>query len=69
MASIKNEIKYALYILTLGISLTVYAHQNFATKTEVRETRDIIKTEVKDLKRTLRIIDKRIYEIHKFLKP
>lgn len=54
----KNEIRYALYILTLGVSLTVYAHQSFATKDEV-----------KDIKDTLKIMDGRIYDIHKFIVP
>lgn len=35
----KDEIKYALLILGLGMSLVVYAHNTFATKTVV-ETMD-----------------------------
>lgn len=50
---IRSEIKYGLYIIALGISLTVYAHQNFATKEEV-----------KDLKQVLNKIDQRVYDIH-----
>lgn len=31
----KNEIKYAVYMIALGMSLVVYAHATFATKSTV----------------------------------
>lgn len=48
----KNEIKYAIYMLGLGATLLAYAHANFATKSVVEANTD-------------RIIemDKRIYDI------
>jgi len=54
----KSEIRYALFILALGVSLTVYAHQTFATKSEVM-----------DIKGTLKTIDNRIYDLHRYLMP
>lgn len=55
---LKSEIKAFLYYFTLGACLTIYAHQNFSTKEELKDIKEDIKT-----------IDKRVYEIHKFLKP
>jgi len=49
----KNELKYVLYLITLGASLVSYAHFTFATKYEVRNIREILKT-----------IDQRVYDIH-----
>lgn len=33
----KNEIKYAIYLMGLGLSLVAYAHSQFATRTTVEE--------------------------------
>jgi len=48
----KNEIKYALYMLGLGMTLVAYAHSQFATKStvEVMDQRiyDIWKTVYKE---------------------
>lgn len=33
----RNEIKYAVYMIALGASLVVYAHANFASKSTVEE--------------------------------
>jgi bacteriorhodopsin len=39
----KNEIKYALYLIALGFSLVAYAHLNFATKDSVSEMKQDIR--------------------------
>jgi len=48
----KNELKYALYMLGLGMTLVAYAHSQFATKStvEVMDQRiyDIWKTVYKE---------------------
>jgi len=49
----RNEIKYVLYLVGLGASLVAYAHVTFATKSEVENIRDILRT-----------IDQRVYDIH-----
>ena len=33
----KDEIKYAIYMIVLGASLVVYAHANFASKSTVEK--------------------------------
>ena len=35
-----KDIKYALYLLGLGMALVAYAHANFATKGEIREGKE-----------------------------
>ena len=35
-----KDIKYALYLLALGMALVAYAHANFATKGEIREGKE-----------------------------
>jgi bacteriorhodopsin len=39
----KDEIKYALYLIGLGIFLVAYAHANFATKDSVTEMRQDVR--------------------------
>lgn len=53
----KTEIKYALYLIGLGMSLLMYAHAEFSTKKEV----DSLKTVVDR-------IDQRVYDIHKAIR-
>jgi bacteriorhodopsin len=36
----KNEIKYALYLMGLGFCLIAYAHSQFATKSTVEKMDD-----------------------------
>jgi len=33
----KNEIKYFIYVLCLGMALVAYAHNEFAAKDDVKE--------------------------------
>lgn len=49
----RNEIKWMIYILTLGVVLTAYAHNNFATKREVDSIKSILNR-----------LDQRVYDIH-----
>ena len=49
----RDEFKWIMFTMGLGVSLTVFAHQNFATKEEVRSLKEILKT-----------IDQRVYDIH-----
>jgi bacteriorhodopsin len=37
---VKDEIKYALYLLGLGVTLVAYAHATFATKSTVEKMDD-----------------------------
>lgn len=48
----RNELKYAIYLIGLGMSLVVYAHTTFATKHSVES-----------LSQKIEKIDHRIYEI------
>lgn len=50
----RQEIKWGIYLVSLGMSLVAYAHMTFATKgiTELLYER-------------LKVIDERVYEIHK----
>ncbi len=48
----KNEIKYAFYLLGLGMTLIAYAHATFATKHQVDSNSDYLKR-----------IDDRVYKI------
>lgn len=50
----RDEIKYAIYMLALGASLVVYAHANFSTKEETSS-----------VKSTVEKMDERVYEIWK----
>jgi hypothetical protein len=56
----KEEIKYALYILTLGAGLVVYAHATFATKDLVKSENVGVKEFIREavIKRLDRIEDK-----------
>lgn len=45
----KNEIKYAVYLIVLGASLVAYAHSNFATKDDVKE----MKQDIRDIREYL----------------
>lgn len=49
----KNEIKYAIYMIGIGMSLVLYAHTEFSTKREVETLKSIIER-----------IDQRVYDIH-----
>lgn len=49
----RDEVKWITFLIGIGVSLTVFAHKNFATKEEVRNLKDILKT-----------IDQRVYDIH-----
>lgn len=48
----KNEIKYAIYMVGLGMTLVIYAHSEFSTKREVES-----------LKLVIDRIDGRVYDI------
>jgi hypothetical protein len=48
----RSEIKWAIYLIGLGMALVVYAHAQFATKDEV-----------KDVKTTVHKMDDRIYDL------
>ena len=50
----RSEIKYAIYLIGLGLSLIAYAHSQFATKQEINDVKVQVKT-----------MDERIYEIWK----
>ena len=52
--NVKSEIYWFVWVLLIGVGLTAYAHTNFATKKEVD-----------DIKLTLKIMDERIYDMHK----
>lgn len=54
----RDELKWMIYCLALGITLTAYAHQQFATRDDVRDMKDI-----------LTILDQRVYEIHTEMIP
>lgn len=53
----KNEIKYAIYLIGLGMGLVFYAHATFTTKEETRDVKEIV----------IRI-DQRVYEMHSVIK-
>lgn len=38
----KAEIKWAIYLIGLGMALVTYAHVQFATKSEVKEVKDSV---------------------------
>ena len=50
----KIELKDIIWWVALGASVIGYTHSNFATKDEVKSLKDILK-----------VIDKRIYDMHK----
>lgn len=45
----KEEIKYALALIGLGVSLVAYAHKNFASKDDVKE----MKRDVREIREYL----------------
>ncbi len=49
----KNEIKWVIYLIALGMSLVAYAHSTFATKSIIELIYD-----------KLKVIDARVYDIH-----
>ena len=51
----RKEIQYFITILGLGASLIVYAHSSFASKDTVQA-----------VEKRLILIDKRIYDLHKY---
>lgn len=46
----KNELKYAFYMIGLGMALVAYAHATFATKDVVTTIHDDIKVIQTDIK-------------------
>jgi bacteriorhodopsin len=40
----RSEIKWAIYLVGLGMALVVYAHAQFATKDEVKEVKVSVRT-------------------------
>lgn len=48
----KNELKYAIYMIGLGASLVVYAHATFTTKDVATD----IKDDVKEIRQDVREI-------------
>ena len=50
----KDQIKYALYMMGIGLALAAYGHNNFAPKSIIDILFDKVDT-----------IDKRVYEIHR----
>jgi hypothetical protein len=50
----KNEIKYFIYILSLGISLVAYAHATFTTKDDSKSIHEDIRIIQADVKQILR---------------
>lgn len=53
----KNELKYAIYMIGLGMTLVIYAHSEFSTKREVESLKTVIER-----------IDQRVYDIHSRIK-
>lgn len=49
-----EDLKYILFLVGLGASLVVYGHTTFATKDRVKDNTEILK-----------VIDQRVYDIHK----
>lgn len=48
----KEEIKYVLYLVSLGAALVAYAHSTFATKDYVQ----LIHEDVKEIKKDVKIM-------------
>jgi len=49
----RSEIRFTLFLISLGASLVAYAHVTFATKGEAKNIRELLHT-----------IDARVYDIH-----
>lgn len=50
----RNEIKYFIYVLSLGITLIAYAHATFTTKEDSRSIHEDIRIIQADVKQILR---------------
>jgi hypothetical protein len=70
----KNEIKWAIYCIGLGVSLVGYAHFNFATKTRILIIEEdfkqlshevATKDDVKELKMEIREFRKELLDFYK----
>ena len=51
---VREEFRFGVWLIGLGIALIAYAHATFATKDEMRTVKDVLKT-----------LDQRVYDIHK----
>lgn len=66
----REEIKYFVYVIGLGVSLVTYAHFNFATSSRVQKVEEKIeglatRQDVKDVKEELTGLRKEIIELYK----
>ena len=57
----KNEIRFVIYLISIGVVLTAYAHNNFATKGEVKESKADLKSDLSDIKGELKILNERVF--------
>ena len=55
----KEQIKYAIYLICLGASLVVYAHATFATKDRVKTLHE----DVREIRQDVKFIRERLIEI------
>lgn len=55
----KNEIKYALYLVGLGVSLIAYAHATFSTKETTKTIKDdatAIREDIREIRNDIKTI-------------
>ena len=57
----RDDIKTIFFLLGVGCTLIAYAHATFSTKESVKT----VKESVIDIKSVLRVIDQRVFDIHK----
>lgn len=57
----RNDFKWIIYLIALGITLTAYAHNNFATKGEMSRIRDNFKEDIIEIKTMLKTVDGRVF--------
>lgn len=62
-----SSFKTMLYFLILGVSLATYAHTNFSTKSEIKEIKSDLKSDISEIKYYLKDFNDKLYDIHKVL--
>ena len=64
-----KEIKYAIFLIGVGLAMLAYLHATFFTRAEAKAARDNHLILQEQVLKTLKTLEKRIYDIHRHVVP
>lgn len=64
-----STLKVFISFVSLGVFLTAYAHNNFATKSQVKEIKSDMKDDISEIKSYIKDLNKDVKDLHRVYYP